>query len=169
MSRTARPRALRLGASALALALTSSAGLAAAAGTALAPAATAAEDRTAALVGSLQDELGCAADWDPACAATELVAQGDGTFTADFEIPAGTYEYKVALDDTWDESYGRDGGPDNAPLHLAGPATVRVTYDDTTHRTALTPLTLAGSTPTPTAPWSTTPCASPAATSGSTS
>ncbi|WP_211240190.1 alpha-amylase family glycosyl hydrolase, partial [Promicromonospora kroppenstedtii] len=101
-------------------------------------------DRTAALVGSLQDELGCAADWDPACADTELVAQGDGTFVAEFQVPAGTYEYKVALDDAWDESYGRDGGSENAPLHLAGPATVRVTYDDTTHRTALTPLGLAG-------------------------
>ena len=24
-------------------------------------------------------------------------------------MPAGTYEYKVALDGTWDESYGADG------------------------------------------------------------
>ncbi|HEV6954522.1 MAG TPA: pullulanase-type alpha-1,6-glucosidase [Promicromonospora sp.] len=140
MSRTARPRAHRIGAAGVALTLAATAGLAAVA----APLAVAAQDRTAALVGSLQDELGCAADWDPACAETELVAQGDGTFTADLEIPAGTYEYKVALDDAWDESYGRDGGPDNAPLHLAGPATVRVTYDDTTHRTALVPLDLAG-------------------------
>src|SRR5690606_29175422 len=135
-----RPRAHRIGAAGVALTLAATAGLAAVA----APLAVAAQDRTAALVGSLQDELGCAADWDPACAETELVAQGDGTFTADLEIPAGTYEYKVALDDAWDESYGRDGGPDNAPLHLAGPATVRVTYDDTTHRTALVPLDLAG-------------------------
>jgi len=148
MSRTARPRLLtQLGAAAVATALAVSVGLAASAsaltGTAT-RAATVTADRTAALVGSLQDELGCAADWDPACADTELVAQGDGTFTADLEIPAGTYEYKVALDDAWDESYGRDGGQDNAPLHLAGAATVRVTYDDTTHRTALTPLDLAG-------------------------
>ena len=53
------------------------------------PPATEAADRTAALVGSLQDELGCAADWDPACAETELVAQGDGTFVAEFEVPGG--------------------------------------------------------------------------------
>ncbi|MFI2488199.1 pullulanase-type alpha-1,6-glucosidase [Promicromonospora kroppenstedtii] len=137
MSRTARPRSVQVGAAALAAALVATAGLAVSQ-----PAA--AQDRTAALVGSLQDELGCAADWDPACADTELVAQGDGTFVAEFELPAGTYEYKVALDDAWDESYGRDGGSENAPLHLAGPATVRVTYDDTTHRTALTPLGLAG-------------------------
>ncbi|MFI2362345.1 pullulanase-type alpha-1,6-glucosidase [Promicromonospora sp. NPDC019610] len=157
MSRTARPRSAhprpargpaarqRAGAGLAAVALLASLGLAASTSAAVADVAPqAAGDRTAALVGSLQDELGCAADWDPACAATELVAQGDGTFVAEFEVPAGTYEYKVALDDAWDESYGRDGGAENAPLHLAGPATVRVSYDDTTHRTALTPLTLAG-------------------------
>lgn len=159
MSRTARPRSAQLrpsqrrtarhraGAGLAAVALVASLGLAAAtsaAATGAAPVVAAAADRTAALVGSLQDELGCAGDWDPACAATELVAQGDGTFAAELEIPAGTYEYKVALNDSWDESYGRDGGQDNAPLHLEGTARVLVTYDDTTHRTALTPLTLAG-------------------------
>lgn len=101
-------------------------------------------ERTATLVGSLQTELGCGADWDPACAATELTPVGDGTFTAEFDVPAGSYEYKVALDDAWDESYGREGTDANAPLVLGGDARVRVTYDDTTHRIALTPLTLAG-------------------------
>nr|WP_245534481.1 pullulanase-type alpha-1,6-glucosidase [Xylanimonas cellulosilytica] len=113
------------------------------AGLAAAPAAAA--DRTAALVGDLQSELGCPADWDPACAATELAPAGDGTYTAEFDLPAGTYEYKVALDDSWDEAYGRDGGADNAPLVLAGDARVRFTFDLDTTLTALTPLTLAGS------------------------
>ncbi|MFE5311141.1 pullulanase-type alpha-1,6-glucosidase [Isoptericola sp. NPDC056605] len=108
-----------------------------------APAAGAA-DRTATLVGSLQTELGCAEDWDPTCAATALAPAGDGTFGADVDLPAGTYEYKVALDGAWDESYGREGTDENAPLVLGGDARVRVTYDDTTHRVALTPLTLAG-------------------------
>ncbi|WP_369371145.1 pullulanase-type alpha-1,6-glucosidase [Promicromonospora sp. Populi] len=143
MSRSARLRPAQpaqLGAAAVAIALLAAVGLAATTTGAVA----AEQDGTAALVGSLQDELGCAADWDPACAATELAPQPDGTFAAEFEIPAGTYEYKVALNDSWDESYGRDGGQDNAPIHLEGPARVRVTYDDATHRTALTPLTLAG-------------------------
>ncbi len=155
MSRSARLRPAQLGAAAVAVTLVASIGLAATASATASASATptsgaaalvaaAEQDRTAALVGSLQDELGCAADWDPACAATELTPQEDGTFTAEFELPAGTYEYKVALNDAWDESYGRDGGADNAPLHLEGTARVRVTYDDTTHRTALTPLTLAG-------------------------
>ncbi|HEY3436386.1 MAG TPA: alpha-amylase family glycosyl hydrolase, partial [Actinotalea sp.] len=98
-----------------------------------------------ALVGDLQSELGCPGDWQPDCATTELAPTGTaGQFAADFTIPAGTWQYKVALNDTWDEAYGRDGGGDNAPLVLAGASTVRVTYDDTSHRIALTPLNLAG-------------------------
>jgi pullulanase-type alpha-1,6-glucosidase len=100
---------------------------------------------TAALVGDLQSELGCPGDWQPDCGATELAPTGvPGQFAAEFTLPAGTWQYKVALNDTWDESYGRDGGGDNAPLVLGGDALVRVVYDDTTHRTALTPLDLAG-------------------------
>ncbi|WP_307861045.1 pullulanase-type alpha-1,6-glucosidase [Microbacterium sp. SD291] len=105
-------------------------GLAAAA---VAPASAA--DRTAALVGSLQSELGCAADWAPDCAETELVPTGAaGVYSAEFEVPAGSYEYKVALNDTWDEAYGLDGGGDNIPLTIAGPSTLRFTFDDTLKR-----------------------------------
>ncbi|MFK4850082.1 pullulanase-type alpha-1,6-glucosidase [Microbacterium sp. ZW T6_19] len=99
-----------------------------------APPASAA-DRTAALVGDLQSELGCAADWASDCAATELTPTGAaGIYSAAFEVPAGTYEYKVALNDSWDEAYGLDGGGDNIPLTIAGPATLRFTYDDNVHR-----------------------------------
>ncbi|WP_433584918.1 pullulanase-type alpha-1,6-glucosidase [Microbacterium hydrocarbonoxydans] len=94
-----------------------------------------AAERTAALVGDLQSELGCAADWAPDCAQTELAPTGAaGIYSAAFEVPAGTYEYKVALNDSWDEAYGLDGGGDNIPLTIAGPATLRFTYDDNIHR-----------------------------------
>ncbi|MFE6969297.1 pullulanase-type alpha-1,6-glucosidase [Isoptericola sp. NPDC057653] len=139
-----RRPATRTAASLTAVALTVPALSAGLAGLAVstAPAAGAA-DRTATLVGSLQTELGCAQDWDPTCAASALAPAGDGTFSADVDLPAGTYEYKVALDGAWDESYGREGTDENAPLVLGGDARVRVTYDDATHRIALTPLTLA--------------------------
>ncbi|HSP52860.1 MAG TPA: hypothetical protein VLO00_08195, partial [Cryobacterium sp.] len=62
---------------------------------------------TVALVGSLQSELGCAEDWQPACASTELAPTGvDGVWSAEFTVPAGSYDYKVALNDSWDETYG---------------------------------------------------------------
>ncbi|WP_456824848.1 pullulanase-type alpha-1,6-glucosidase [Cellulomonas sp. P5_E12] len=108
-----------------------------------------AADRTVALVGSLQSELGCSDDWQPACAATELAATATpGVYSADFSVPAGSFEYKVAINDSWDEAYGKNGGADNIPLVVAGPSSLRFTYDDTTHRIGLTPLGLgAGYTP----------------------
>ncbi|GAA1851414.1 pullulanase-type alpha-1,6-glucosidase [Myceligenerans crystallogenes] len=124
------------------IAVTGLAGISA--GTAATAVAADAAAGSATLVGNLQTAVGCAQNWDPSCAASSLTPAGDGTFTAEFELPAGTYEYKVALDGTWDDSYGREGGADNAPLHLEAPATVRFTYDDATHLTALVPLDLAG-------------------------
>ncbi|MFV2145917.1 pullulanase-type alpha-1,6-glucosidase [Isoptericola sp. G70] len=115
-----------------------------AAGVAVATTAAADEERTATLVGDLQTSLGCPQDWDPTCTATTLEPAGDGTYSAEYDLPAGTYAYKVALDGAWDEAYGREGTDADTPLVLGGDTRVRVTYDDTTHRTALTPLDLAG-------------------------
>ena len=113
----------------------------------LLPTASVAATSSVALVGSLQSELGCPGDWQPDCGATELTATAEaGVYAAEFTVPGGAWEYKVALNDSWDENYGADAvldGP-NIPLVLAGPATLRVTYDDTTHRIGLVPLDLAG-------------------------
>lgn len=131
MSKTTSPRVRRIAASLAAAALILTGGL-----VATAP-ATAAE-RTFALVGSLQSELGCPGDWQPECTATELQPTGtDGLYAAEFEVPAGTWEYKVAVDDAWGESYGLNGGSDNIPLTIAGPATLRFLFDDVTHRVGL--------------------------------
>ena len=67
----------------------------------------AAAERTATVVGSLQTELGCPGDWQPDCADTELTRDGDSTaYRAVFDVPAGTYEFKVAINGSWDENYG---------------------------------------------------------------
>ena len=86
-----------------------------------APTARAADSpRTATLVGSLQDELGCSSDWQPDCTKTDLALQpGTTTYAADFRLPAGSYELKVAINHSWGESYGQGSG--NIPLVLAGP------------------------------------------------
>ncbi|WP_448002603.1 pullulanase-type alpha-1,6-glucosidase [Agromyces bauzanensis] len=100
--------------------------------------AAAEEPRTFALVGDLQSELGCPADWSPDCAATELIATGTpGVFAAEFTIPAGDWHYKVAVNDAWDESYGLDGGAGDIPLTVAGDTPVRVIFDDTLKRVGL--------------------------------
>lgn len=97
-----------------------------------------AEDRSFALVGSLQSELGCSGDWQPECAKTELVATATpGVYAAEFTIPAGTWEYKVAVNDGWAESYGLNGGGDNIPLTVGGDTPVRIVFDDTLKRVGL--------------------------------
>ena len=59
------------------------------------------------IAGSLQSELGCASDWDPTCAATHLTYDANDTvWRGTFMPAAGDYEYKAALDDSWDENYG---------------------------------------------------------------
>ena len=66
------------------------------------------------VAGSFQQELGCPGDWQPESAATHLTLDpDDGVWQASFSIPTGSWEYKAALDGTWDENYGagavRDG------------------------------------------------------------
>ncbi|MBG6058473.1 pullulanase-type alpha-1,6-glucosidase [Cryobacterium sp. MP_M5] len=114
-------------------------------GLVFAPVAAVAATPTVALVGSLQSELGCSDDWQPACAATELAPTGvDGVWSADFTLPAGSYDYKVALDDGWDQAYGLDGGADNIPLTIGGESTLRFTFDLAKKRVGLEALSLAG-------------------------
>ncbi|MEY2847760.1 MAG: hypothetical protein RI885_425 [Actinomycetota bacterium] len=117
----------------------------AATGLTLGPVSTAsAADPTVALVGSLQSEIGCATDWDPSCTESELAPTGTpGVWSAEFTVPAGTYEYKVALDDSWDAAYGLDGGADNIPLTIGGDSTLRFTFDLAKKRVGLEALSLA--------------------------
>ncbi len=97
------------------------------------------------LAGSLQSELGCADDWQAACAATRLARVGDSTvFTRRFQVPKGGWELKVAINDSWDESYGADGGTTNQPLVLAGATTLEISYDHATHRIGIAPTDLPG-------------------------
>jgi pullulanase-type alpha-1,6-glucosidase len=91
---------------------------------------------TVALVGSLQSELGCPGDWQPECPQTRLqpVSGSPGVFRTTFDVPAGSYEYKVALNNSWDENYGAGGAPGGANIAITargGPVTF--TYDHATH------------------------------------
>jgi pullulanase len=85
--------------------------------------------------GSFQDEVGCPGDWQPECETTALRLNADtGLWEGTFLIPAGSYEYKVALDGAWDRNYGLNaeaGGP-NIPLVLEADTEVSFTYDHST-------------------------------------
>lgn len=109
-----------------------------------APAPSAPAPNSVTIAGSLQSELGCAGDWQPACTATDLARAADGSYTADWTLPAGTYQFKVAINHSWDTNYGAGGaeGGDNIPLVLAGPAQLTFRYDPETHLVSMTPTSL---------------------------
>lgn len=86
--------------------------------------------------GTIQSQLGCPGDWQPDCANTFLTLdEEDNVWQAEFVLPAGEYEYKAAINQSWDENYGlnalRDGP--NIPLSLAADQTVKFYYHHGTH------------------------------------
>ena len=88
------------------------------------------------VAGDLQSELGCSGDWQPDCALTHLAFDAeDRVWQGTFDVPAGSWEYKAALNDSWTENYGRHAGKngDNIPLNLGAAAAVKFYYDHETH------------------------------------
>ncbi len=88
------------------------------------------------IAGSLQSELGCAGDWDPACAATHLTYDAnDDVWQGTWTVPAGSWEYKAALNDSWNENYGLHAvsGGANIPLNLGADTSVKFYYDHKSH------------------------------------
>ncbi len=85
--------------------------------------------------GDWQAAAGCEGDWDPACEVTALAEGDDGLYTGSFEIPAGEYQVKVALDGAWTTNYGVDGvlDGDNYTFTMAADGTVTFTYDPETN------------------------------------
>jgi len=91
---------------------------------------------TVTLAGSLQSELGCPGDWQPDCVATHLLYDAnDAIWQNTFALPAGNYEYKAAIDDSWDENYGANAVVNgaNIPLSLAASSSVKFYYDPLSH------------------------------------
>ena len=103
------------------------AALAVMAGTVLVgPAPTAAADPYSQVVvaGSHESELGCAGDWVTDCPQAQLTLRPDGVYAGTFDLPAGSYEYKIAVNGSWDVNFGADGAPGGANVaytHPGGP------------------------------------------------
>jgi len=86
--------------------------------------------------GSFNSELGCAGDWMPDCPAVDLTYDsGLDRWIGTFALPAGAYEYKVTINDSWEENYGASGFPNgsNIALVLPEPLDVTFNYDPHTH------------------------------------
>jgi Pullulanase X25 domain len=88
------------------------------------------------IAGSLQSALGCSGDWQADCAAThQTYDANDNVWQSSWALPAGSYEYKAALNNAWDENYGlhATAGGANIPLVLSANTTVKFYYDHETH------------------------------------
>lgn len=88
------------------------------------------------IAGDLDPALGCPTAWDPTCAAAHLTYDaGDDVWQGTWTIPAADYQYKAALDDSWNENYGLNAtlGGANIPLALGAGAGVKFYYDHKTH------------------------------------
>ena len=100
------------------------------------PASAPPQPMSVTIAGSLQSELGCPGDWQPDCSVTHLSFDGEDVVWQDiFNIPAGDWEYKAALNDSWDENYGENAtrnGP-NIGLSLGDPTDVKFYYSHETH------------------------------------
>lgn len=98
--------------------------------------AQAEQPTSVAIAGTIQSGLGCPGDWQPECDKTFLTYdEEDDVWQGVFELKAGEYEYKVALNGSWAENYGagalRDGP--NIKLTLDKDKRVRFYYDHKTH------------------------------------
>ncbi|MBS4177759.1 alpha-amylase family glycosyl hydrolase [Lederbergia citrea] len=108
-------------------------------GTLYNPPSTNAEGRVVTLVGDLQDELGASGEWNPADPATQMLLQENGKYVLTGVLPAGNYEYKIAINGSWDENYGMNGERNGAnyQLSLDKQAEITFIYDDATHRVTI--------------------------------
>jgi glycosidase len=92
----------------------------------------------ATVAGSFQSELGCPGDWDPGCLRSWLQdPDGDGVYSFETTaLPKGSYEGKVALNESWDVNYGQNGvqnGPNLAFFVPTDGAKVTFSYVASTH------------------------------------
>jgi pullulanase len=87
---------------------------------------------TVTVAGTIQSVLGCDGDWQPECADTQLAFdEEDQLWQATFDLPAGEYEYKAAINGAWDVNYGLNAAPNgaNIPLVLEEDASVQFFFD----------------------------------------
>lgn len=100
-------------------------------------AARAVEPAFVVVVGSLQSEIGCGSDWNPACLTSALAFEAtDSVWQGSFLLPSGNYLYGAAIDLDWSEAYGLHAqtlAGNEIPLAIGAARTVKFYYDDATH------------------------------------
>ena len=90
-----------------------------------APRALAQTDRpltSVTLAGSLGHTIPGCSDWQQDCAAAHLAEVGNGVWRGAFTIPAGSWEYKLVMNDNWSESYAGNHTNGDGNTTLTSPA-----------------------------------------------
>jgi glycosidase len=97
--------------------------------------------------GSHGSEIGCAADWDPPCAAIQLELDADQVWKGSFTPQAGQYAFKAAINGAWDENYGAGANRNGSDIaYSTDGGEVSFYYDHRTHwvtNTELDPILVA--------------------------
>ena len=108
----------------------------------LAAAQDAAQPDTATVAGTMQSELGCSGDWMPGCEKTYLAFDpNSNVWVGAFNVTPGNDQdkngprYKVALNGSWDENYGKNAARGGADIPLVVDQAILVSffYDHQTH------------------------------------
>jgi glycosidase len=91
--------------------------------------------RTATVVGDLQvDFFGSSDNWSPASSESKMNYYGNGIYYREvLSTQTKNYEYKVAMNDSWDEAYTQREG-NNTLLSVASGSTIGFLFNDTTKR-----------------------------------
>ncbi|MGM7702728.1 alpha-amylase family glycosyl hydrolase [Pseudalkalibacillus sp. Hm43] len=97
-----------------------------------------AADRTVRIVGSFGSD-GDPTFWNPASDEMKMTASERDKYYLKKVLDAGTYEYKVAINGSWDENYGQNGeaGGQNMTFALSEQKEVLFVYNDQTHVTTI--------------------------------
>lgn len=87
------------------------------------------------VAGDLNDEMGCPGDWQPGCTSAFMALDpADSIWKLTADLPAGRYEFKAAINGSWDENYGQGGARNGTNIvlnHDGGQVTFR--YSHSTH------------------------------------
>ena len=94
------------------------------------------------IAGTVDPQFGCSGPWQTDCAAAHMAYDAVGDVWTKSALLAASssadphtspYQYKAALNDSWNESYGQNTGAGNITFTLTTPTTVTFFYDDKTH------------------------------------
>src|SRR5690606_25876886 len=85
--------------------------------------------------GSHNSEMGCPGDWQPDCDQAQLTLDADDQiWKGTYDVLAGDYAYKAAINRSWDENYGQGAVRNGADIPYAAPGgPVTFYYDHATH------------------------------------